>query len=54
LVLSNYLKEGVSLVCPMHVSGHAIAQEIKLLALCSRGLGLNPRISMWAVWWAEW
>jgi len=54
LVLSNYLKEGVSLVCPMHVSGHAIAQEIKLLASCGRGLGLNPCYSMWVVWWAEW
>jgi hypothetical protein len=48
-VLSNYLKEDLSLVCPMHVSGHAIAQEIKLLVSCDRGLGLNPGYSMWAV-----
>jgi len=47
--LSNYLKEGLSLVCPMHVSGHAIAQEIKLLALFGRGLGLNLGYSMWVV-----
>jgi len=54
LVLSNYLKEDMILVCPMHVSCYAIAQEIKLLASCSRGLGLNAGYSMWVVWRAEW
>jgi len=36
------------------MSGHAIAQEIKLLASCSWGLRLNLGYSMWVVWWAEW